>query len=270
MANNFCVVAGKFSWQLCKAGYAFEVVAALWATHFGGLNPPELFPIFGSGAAGLCLSGISLQNDILARSEEQNWDLELQGVQRQKNCLFIFIAGNIAGKCRQTGFGTIHLWGFPWTQPTSAAQLGSDETPSLGLAKLQNKFAKLQSSKGGFKESIYLQRAFRKLLRNTTWRIQTALLEIKAVGSVAKGLTGATWAPEQSAGSWGGSWKIVCRLGESILEWRKENGREKTRVKKVFAVLSQLEGCSHQSSLVISLLSGHWCLEYKPHHHNAH
>lgn len=146
------------------------------------------------------------------------------------------------------------------------AGLGRDT--KLGTCKILAKTAEFQR---GIQRvigegSVYLQRVFKKLLRSTTCRKQTELPEIKAIGTVAKGLTGATWAPEWSADSWGGSWQIVCRLGKKNLAVKKGEWR----VKKVFDVLSQLEGCSHQNLLVISLLSGHWFLEYKPHNHNAH
>lgn len=195
-------------------------MAALWATHFGGLNPPELFPIFGSGAAGLCLSGISLQNDVLARSEEQKLGLGASGCPEAQNCLFISIAGNIAGKCRQTGLGTIHSLDFiavgcgpsqpllhSWAQTGDQAWHLQNCRKNLQICRVPKEDSRSQCT----------CRVFRKLLRSTTWRNQTGLPDIKTVGTVAKGLTGATWAPEWSADSWGASWKIVCRLGKKIL-----------------------------------------------------
>lgn len=149
-------------------------------------------PIFGSGAAGLCLSGISSQNDILARSEEQKLGLGASGCPEAKNCLFIFIAGNIAGKSRQTGFGTIHLWGFLWTSLQWNAGPSHPLLHSWAQSRDQNPSQNCRVPKGDSKSHWWrlnlpaesVEKAPEKNhLKKPNWAT-----EIISVGTVAKGL----------------------------------------------------------------------------------
>lgn len=132
-------------------------------------------PISGSGAAGLCLSGISLQDDVLARSEEQKLGLGAPGHPEAKNCLLIFTAEILQANPGRQGLAPSTCGAFPglyfcgsWIQPASAAQLGSET--ELGTRKIHSKTAELQRGvqRASGEGSIYLQRVSKELLRSTS------------------------------------------------------------------------------------------------------
>lgn len=144
-------------------------------------------PISGSGAARVCLSGTSSQNDVLARSAEQKLGLGASGHVEGKNCLLIFTVRNIAGKCSEPVLRHCPFLGLSLdflavdygpSQPLlhSLCQLCLEERQSLGLAK---SLPNLLTSKGGFKELLVKAQSTCRESSKSFWE---ALLEETKLG----------------------------------------------------------------------------------------
>lgn len=116
----------------------------------------DSLPILGSGAAGLCLAS-ACRMIFWPDLKSKSWDLELQGVQRQRTVCSSSWLETLQTNLGRQGLAPSICGTFPglycsgfWVQAASAAQLGSDQRQSLGLAK---SLPKLQNSKGGLAQS---------------------------------------------------------------------------------------------------------------------
>lgn len=151
--------------------------------------------------------------------QRKSWDLELQGAQRGKkkyNCLLVFVVRNIAGESSEPALWHHLFEGLSMDFITvgdglsQMCQLCSEERQSLGLAKA---LPSLPRSRGGYKELLVKAQSTCREPSKSFW--ETPRQETKlglTVGTVAKGPTGAPWAP-----GWD-QFTVKCWFSRGILE----------------------------------------------------